>query len=195
MLFRSVAAHAKLSQRSKAAWLWWTLPAPPPRKAVFADLIDDHPEGVAWHTAAETRRLLSLMSPLNLQKVESAKRAGCRMVGGIYKRTRANDNGDRVQRAEIRFDDVAGCLRTPVGGSSRQSIMVIENNKIRSRLLSPREAARLMGLPETYKLPKNYNEAYHLAGDGVAVPVVSFLSTHLLEPLLAAAQEQDKEAA
>ena len=30
-----------------------------------------------------------------------------------------------------------------------------------SRLLSPREAARLMGLPEEYVLPNNYNEAYH----------------------------------
>jgi DNA (cytosine-5)-methyltransferase 1 len=40
-----------------------------------------------------------------------------------------------------------------------------------------------MGLPETYALPLNYNEAYHLAGDGVAVPVVRFLAEHLLEPL------------
>ena len=161
---------------------------------VFADFIEDEPEGVAWHTAAETRRLLSLMSPLNLQKVEDAKRSGRRMVGGIYKRTRANDNGDRQQRAEIRFDDVAGCLRTPVGGSSRQSIMIVEGRRIRSRLLSPREAARLMGLPETYKLPTNYNEAYHLAGDGVAVPVVSFLSSHLLEPLLAAGAATDQRS-
>jgi DNA (cytosine-5)-methyltransferase 1 len=41
------------------------------------------------------------------------------MVGGIYKRTRLDDEGFKVQRAEIRFDDVAGCLRTPAGGSSR----------------------------------------------------------------------------
>jgi DNA (cytosine-5)-methyltransferase 1 len=78
------------------------------------------------------------------------------MVRGIYyKRTRANDNGEREQRAEIRFDDVVGCLRTPVGGSSRQSIMIVEGRRIHSRLLSLREAARLMGLPETYKLPTN----------------------------------------
>jgi DNA (cytosine-5)-methyltransferase 1 len=41
-----------------------------------------------------------------------------------------------------------------------------------------------MGLPETYRLPKNYNEAYHLAGDGVVVPVVRFLAAHLFEPLV-----------
>jgi DNA (cytosine-5)-methyltransferase 1 len=52
-----------------------------------------------------------------------------------------------------------------------------------------------MGLPETYKLPENYNEAYHLAGDGVAVPVVRFLAAHLLETLLAAEADRKQEAA
>lgn len=60
----------------------------------------------------------------------------------------------------------------------------MEGQKIRSRLLSPREAARLMGLPDSYKLPKNYNEAYYLAGDGLAVPVVRFLVQQVLEPIL-----------
>ena len=41
--------------------------------------------------------------------------------------------------------------------------MIVEGKKVRSRLLSLREAARLMGLPEEYVLPNNYNEAYHLA--------------------------------
>ena len=87
-------------------------------------------------------------------------------------------------RAEIRFDDVAGCLRTPSGGSSRQTILVVDGDRVRSRLLCTREAARLMGLPESYKLPRAYNEAYHLVGDGVAVPVVRHLGQHLFEPLL-----------
>ncbi|WP_310677938.1 DNA cytosine methyltransferase, partial [Burkholderia multivorans] len=71
----------------------------------------------------------------------------------------------------------------------------IEGKRVRSRLLSPREAARLMGLPDTYQLPQNYNDAYHLAGDGVAVPVVRFLAEHVLEPLLAAALATEKKAA
>jgi hypothetical protein len=41
-----------------------------------------------------------------------------------------------------------------------------------------------MGLPEEYKLPENYNEAYHAAGDGLAVPAVRFLAANLLEPAL-----------
>ena len=88
-----------------------------------------------------------------------------------------------MQRAEIRFDQVSGCLRTPVGGSSRQLIVVVDGPSVRSRLLSPREAARLMGVPDAYPLPKSYNDAYHVFGDGVAVPVVSWLSENLLAPL------------
>jgi DNA (cytosine-5)-methyltransferase 1 len=61
--------------------------------------------------------------------------------------------------------------------------MLIEGDRIRSRLLSTREAARLMGLPESYQLPAHYNEAYHLLGDGLVVPVVSWLEQHLLTPL------------
>ena len=86
----------------------------------------------------------------------------------------------------MRFDDIAGCLRTPGGGSSRQLILVVEGDKIRSRLLSARETARLMGLPDSYVLPTVYNEAYHLTGDGVAVPVVSYIARHILEPNLLA---------
>jgi DNA (cytosine-5)-methyltransferase 1 len=62
--------------------------------------------------------------------------------------------------------------------------MIIAGESIRSRLLSPREGARLMGLADDYVLPSNYNEAYHLVGDGVAVPVVQFLRAHILEPIL-----------
>lgn len=189
-------AYGKLSKRSQAAWLWWRIPEPPKRTSIFADLVEDDPQGVTWHTAAETKNLLAMMSPTNLAKVDAAKKSGCRMVGTVYRRTRADGpNGEKMQRAEIRFDDVAGCLRTPTGGSSRQTIMVIEGKRVRSRLLSIREAARLMGLPDTYQLPKNYNEGYHLAGDGVAVPVVRFLAEHILEPLLAAARATDKKAA
>lgn len=181
-----IGAYDKLSKRSRDAWLWWRLPSPPARNTTFADLIEQNPKGVVWHTEAETRRLLSMMTPLNAAKVEAVKKSGRRTIGGIYKRTRLDGAGEKIQRAEVRFDNVAGCLRTPAGGSSRQSVVVIEKGNVRSRLLSPREAARLMGLPDDYILPRNYNEAYHLAGDGVAVPVVRFVSAHILEPILAA---------
>jgi len=169
----------------RAGMLWWNLPTPGRRVRAFADEIEETPSGVAWHSSAETQSLLAKMSLTNRAKVTAAMRAGRRMVGGVYRRTRIEEGGVRVQRAEVRFDDVSGCLRTPAGGSSRQLILVIDGPKVRSRLISARETARLMGLPETYRLPKNYNEAYHLTGDGVVVPVVRHLAQYLLEPLLA----------
>lgn len=188
------AAHLRLKGRAKEQWLWWKLPPPPLRSARFVDLIEDNPTSVSWHTAAETAKLLGMMSDVNKEKVATAKRSGQRVVGGVYKRTRLDDRDEKVQRAEIRFDDVAGCLRTSSGGSSRQFIVLIKGDNVRSRLLSSREAARLMGLPDEYKLPKNYNEAYHLTGDGVAVPVVRYLAEHLLEPILVANQPKVVDA-
>lgn len=177
-------AHLRLKGKSKEQWVWWKLPAPPVRNTRFAELIEENPTSVSWHSAAETGKLLDMMSDLNLDKVVAAKKTGKLMVGGVYKRTRFDDDDEKVQRAEIRFDDIAGCLRTASGGSSRQSILVVKGNSVRSRLLSSREAARLMGLPEEYKLPNSYNEAYHLIGDGLVVPVVRYLAAHLLEPIL-----------
>lgn len=188
-------AYDKLPTKAKENWLWWRLPPPPLTKFRFADLIEDEPTGVTWRTAKETAQLLSMMSAVNLTKVEHAKRAGCRMVGTVYRRTRLDENGCKVQRAEVRFDDIAGCLRTPAGGSSRQLILVVEGRKVQSRLISSRETARLMGLPDSYILPDSYNEAYHLTGDGVVAPVVRYLSKHLLETLLAAIKQELQRAA
>ena len=158
--------------------------APLARNSTFADLIEDPPTAVKWHAAAHTNYILSLMSPLNREKVADASASGRRMVGALYRRTRPDENGIKRQRAEVRFDDVAGCLRTPAGGSSRQIILVVEGKTVRSRLLSPREAARLMGLDDDYRLPQRYNHAYHVCGDGVCVPVVRHIAQHVLEPAL-----------
>jgi DNA (cytosine-5)-methyltransferase 1 len=184
-------AHSTLSDELKDRWLWWHMPKPSRREIRFADIIEEYPSSVKWHTKAETRALISMMSDINLAKVETASAAGIRMVGGVYKRTRFHV-GVKVQRAEVRFDDVAGCLRTPAGGSSRQLILVVEGDHIRSRLISSRETARLMGLPDSYRLPAGYNEAYHLTGDGVAVPVVRYIAEHLFEPILDAADGNDR---
>ncbi|MCA1777960.1 MAG: DNA cytosine methyltransferase [Xanthomonadaceae bacterium] len=166
------------------AWVWWQMPMPESRTAHLIDLIEHEPEGVKWHTPQKTEQLLEMMSPLHQRKVQAAQRIGKVVVGTIYRRSRPNGQTKSVQRAEVRFDGTAGCLRTPSGGSSRQTIILIEGKSIQTRLLSPREAARLMGLPETYQLPKRYNDAYHLAGDGLAVPVVDHLARHLLAPIV-----------
>jgi DNA (cytosine-5)-methyltransferase 1 len=177
-----VKAYHSLSARGKNAWVWWSLPTPTTARPHLRTVIEHEPTGVAWHTPEETQRLLSLMTPLNLAKVRHAQAAGRLQVGAIYKRTRTQ-NGTKGQRAEVRFDGVSGCLRTPAGGSSRQTILVVEGDSVRSRLLSVREAARLMGLPDSYWLPERYNDGYHVMGDAVVVSVVAWLEQHIFRPL------------
>jgi len=187
-----LTAYKRLATEDKASWVWWRLPVPSQRRERFADLLE---EDVPWHTLAQTKALLKLMSPINVAKVEAARKMGRVMVGTIYKRTRRTTTGEKLQRAEVRFDDIAGCLRTPGGGSSRQSILYVKGDEVRSRLLSPKEAARLMGLPDRYILPENRNEAYHLMGDGVATAVVRYLANHILEPIIEAIGRSDQRAA
>jgi DNA (cytosine-5)-methyltransferase 1 len=57
------------------------------------------------------------------------------------------------------------------------------NGQLRSRLVTVRETARLMGVRDSYILPGSYNDGYKAMGDAVAVPVVRWLATHLLRPL------------
>ncbi len=176
-------AYCALPAPLRKSWIWWRVDEPLPRSIGLSDLIEVDTASVTWHTPAETQKLLNMMDRVNLQKVHDAQLRKRRAIGTVYKRTRCDETGCKVQRAEIRFDDIAGCLRTPAGGSSRQLILIVEGKKISSRLISIREAARLMGLPDDYILPNKYNEAYHLIGDGVVVSVVRFLAQELLEPI------------
>jgi DNA (cytosine-5)-methyltransferase 1 len=179
-------AIKRLAEPDLEKWRWWNLPMPEKRTTNIADIVEEHPAGVAWHSKAETDRLVSLMTERHRTRLLAMQQSGNRTVGTVYKRMRVGDDGRKLQRAELRWDGVAGCLRTPGGGSSRQTLLLVQGDEVRSRLLSPREAARLMGLPEAYNLPKRYNDAYHVAGDGLVVPVVEYLATHLLNPLVEA---------
>ena len=89
-------ACGKLSPRSQGAWLWWRLPHPPICNVAFSDIIEAEPKGVKWHAPQETRRLLAMMSSINYAKVVEAKKAGRRIVGGVYKRTRLDGSGRRI---------------------------------------------------------------------------------------------------
>lgn len=51
------------------------------------------------------------------------------------------------------------------------------------RLLTPRECARLQGLPEWFCLPRNDHLAYHQVGNGVAQNVVVAVSGKILEAI------------
>ena len=184
---RLIDGFNRLSEPLKMRWNWYTLPVPPSRNMSLCDILEPDSLVDNWHSVEATQTMLSMMNPSNRKKLSEAMLLEKRVVGAAFKRTRV-ERGAKFQRVEVRFDGIAGCLRTPGGGSSRQIVFVVENGRVRSRLLTARETARLMGLADEYVLPKRYNDACHLTGDGVAVPVVRFLADQLLEPILDSAR-------
>ena len=175
-------AQARLPADLAARWIWWRGEAPGRRNTTLAEVLEPD-DAVAWHAPDKTQALLAMMAPLHRARIAQAAAGGDRVVGGLFRRMRV-EQGEKVQRAEARFDGLAGCLRTPRGGSSRQTLVVADGGQVRTRLISGREGARLMGLPDAYRLPKAATSALHVIGDGVAPPVVRWLAVHLLEPLL-----------
>ena len=174
------SAASSLPTALTKRWIWWKLREPRRQSRDRKFTVPDLSKIIEFssESTADVSRLLSLMTPTNLEKIASRRQAGGIHIGFLYRRTR-----EGRQRAEVRFDGLAGCIRTPEGGSSRQTVVIIENGRVNMRLLSPREAARLMGAPDSYRLPERYNDAYRAMGDGVAVPVSNHLSECLLLPL------------
>ncbi len=162
-------------------WVWWTMPKPEKRGSELSDLIQ-------WESPVDpplkTEQLLGLLSQRHRELLSQHDRA---VVAG-YRRSRGG-----VQCLELRFDGLAGCLRTPKGGSSRQLLVLKQGDQIQTRLLTARETARLMGAPDSYWLPEGYNDAYMAMGDAVAVPAVQYLTTHLLAPLAQAVHHQRRQ--
>lgn len=179
-----LASFAKsLSSKEKENWIWWDVDASIPQKTLLTDCLESNVSG-GWLPNHEVARYFSMMSPLHRQRIHDIQEQGQSIVGTIYKRGRADATGQVRQRVEVRLDGLAGCLRTPGGGSSRQTVIFVTPYETRMRLLTAREAARLMGVDDGYILPASYNEAYKIFGDGVAVPVVRHLAETIFEPVL-----------
>ncbi len=155
-------------------WVWWNIPAPKNKKPVLDEIVDfDSP----CDPETVQSQKLSLIAPEKIKQLRELSR-GCRRAFTGYRRTR-----NHKQVLEVRTDGMAGCLRTPCGGSSRQIVIIAKDGELRTRLLTVRETARLMGVPESYQIPGSYNDGYMAMGDAVAVPVVEYLSRKLLAPL------------
>jgi DNA (cytosine-5)-methyltransferase 1 len=98
-------------------------------------------------------------------------------VGTIYRRKR------HVQmRAEVRFDGIAGCLRTPRAGSAKQIVIVIEKGEYRIRWMSPKEYARLQGAAD-FPLVGTRNQQLFGFGDAVCVPAIAWIDKQVLTPI------------
>ncbi len=170
-------AVANLPPTLRACCRWWRLPPPPLRNTTLLDILELE---ARCDEEVETRRLLELMEPAHRAKLAAAMLDGEIAVGAICRRMRQGQ-----QRAEVRFDGIAHALRTPGGGSSIQRFLLVDSDgALSSRRPTPRECARLMGLPDEYKLPSSTTDAYWLTGDGVVAPVVRWLASNLLEPIV-----------
>lgn len=163
----------KVSKEVKG-WVWWKLPEPSSKRKSLEDLIDFT---VPYDEKEKSRKNLALIPDKHKNKLNSSYKEGKKVFPG-YKRIR-----NQKQVLELRFDGLAGCLRTPQGGSSRQVIVLRNNGKFVTRLLSVKETAALMGVRKSYKIPGSYNDGYKAMGDAVAVPVVRHLAKHLLAPI------------
>lgn len=97
-----------------------------------------------------------------------------------YRRTRG---GNAVW--EVRADEIAGCLRTARGGSSRQALVEVRAGAHRVRWMTAREYARLQGVPDGFDIsPVTESQALFGFGDAVTVPAITWIAHSFLAPAL-----------
>ena len=168
-------------------WVWWRLPRPMPHRLQLADMLD--PDGGAdqkWLSPERMVAFLEKVTGRDRVRLEQAM-ALDHPVAATTVYVRKDMVGGYIRVQTLRTDGVAGCLMCQTK-SNRQQLMIISSGQARVRNFTPRELARLMGLPPDYRLPASEPAAVRLTGDGVVVPVVRWLAGNLLEPLLAGAE-------
>jgi DNA (cytosine-5)-methyltransferase 1 len=126
-----------------------------------------------------SRKLYEQMSPRHQEIVRQMMTSRNIRYGTVFRRMR-----NAKSMAELRTDGVAGCLRTPKGGSARQILFCASKAGYAARLLTPRECARLMGADDM-ELPTamSINTTLFALGDAVCVPVVRWIAEQYLTPL------------
>lgn len=157
------------------------LPDPPPlmTSGLSATVEALPPDDPRWWDDARTAAFFASLSPIQAGRAnELAGRPGV-VHRTAYRRTR---QGRPVW--EIRPDDIAGCLRTARGGSSKQAVVALGEGQRRVRWMTPAEYARLMGAPDYRIDGLRPNQVLFGFGDAVCVPVVSWIGRAYLMPLL-----------
>jgi DNA (cytosine-5)-methyltransferase 1 len=156
------------------------LPTPP---AALTSGLKDYIEAMPvaderWWDSERTAAFIDSLSPVQSERLAALRRASGVTYRTAYRRTR---NG--VALWEVRPDDIAGCLRTARGGSSKQAVVKAGNKRIQVRWMTPLEYARLMGAGHYNLAGARTNQALFAFGDAVAVPAVAWLSEKYLMPL------------
>jgi len=60
---------------------------------------------------------------------------------------------------------------------------LIEQKEKNPRRLTPRECARLMGFPDTFKIPVSDTQAYRQFGNSIVIPVVTDIAKRVISVL------------
>jgi DNA (cytosine-5)-methyltransferase 1 len=174
-LIRFMQDHPKID------WTIRPLPEPPICKRRLRDIVNDPPEGKApWWASGRRDYLLSQMSPKHRAQAVAMTRGSEFSYGSIFRRVRKG-----TTMAELRTDGIAGCLRTPRGGSARQILLRAGRGTVEIRLLQPDECARLMGLDDQFIIDASLNQALFALGDAVCVPAIEWIAEEYLNKLAA----------
>ena len=159
----------------KIRWRLRNLPPQPDSKLRLRSVLDNDDD---WWTPDRAAYLLDQMSARH-RELADEKIAGARwFYGTVFRRIRNSKS-----MAELRTDGIAGCLRTPRGGSGRQILFRAGRGQYHARLLNPRECARLMGADD-YRIEGSLNQALFGFGDAVCVPVIEWIAENYLNPIV-----------
>ncbi len=164
---------------SEIKWNVRPLPTITPIQSTLEDILENLPsDDPVWWNSERTEYLINQMSPRHRCIADGMISKRKWSFGTIFRRVR---NGRSM--AELRIDGLAGCLRTPRGGSGRQILFKAGYGKYFARLLTPRECARLMGADE-FTITTPLNQALFGFGDAVCVPVIAWIAKHYLNPVV-----------
>ncbi|WP_423226830.1 DNA cytosine methyltransferase [Candidatus Amarolinea aalborgensis] len=173
-LKRSIIANKDLR------WFYNEIPEPPPLKSRgLSEIVEPMSDlDGRWWADVEVKRHLAMMNEVHRQRVEQLVESDQFSYRTFFRRRRAEQ-----QRAEVRDDDLSGCLRTAIGGSGKQFLIRAGNGSVKMRAMTPREYARLQGVPDQYQMTVNGVQALTGLGDAVCVPVISWIAKHILNPV------------
>ena len=155
---------------------------PPNRRGTLSSILADvRPDADDWWPQEQVDALVEGMMPAHRARVDDLLDGARGGVATMFRRVR---KGRTV--GEVRGDRLAGCLRTPQGGSSVQFLIDARDGAVRIRPLTAREYARLQGAMG-FPIRVGERQAKLGFGDAVCVPAVRWLVDHALGFLVAQA--------
>ncbi|MFK7884751.1 MAG: DNA cytosine methyltransferase [Phycisphaerales bacterium] len=187
---RPEAIQRFIRDHQDIAWGVRTLPDPPERSGhLLNNIVEKLKRGDnRWWSDDRVDYLVNQMSDKHYASLEPLIDKAKWSYGTVFRRVRKQGDGSKRSMAELRLDGIAGCLRTPKGGSGRQILVQAGYGQVRARLLTPRECARLMGADE-FQLSGTDNEALFGFGDAVCAKAVSWIALNRL--MLTTSQENN----